>query len=369
MKKQLSDTEDNIKLYEELNTKKMYMTNKKSKINESLNKIDNNLSINCLQDCDNEKSRWMNNLNQLITIKTQLYDKTKIYNKNVEQEKIITNKQTKQMEELNKLKKKCVKPSRTYEECENEFKLLSNKKTIYENEKTSLDKLYIKKTDLVKDIENIQKNINKISIDINNKDLETEKQSLKNLESIYNNYQIYTQWNKYMIIVNDLKNCWEKLNSILKKIMVLTKLKDLVQQAESLSVKSVLRKLNAFANSYLQDFFIDEPMICKLVPYKETLKKQKKPSIGLEIEYKGHSLKELDTLSGGERDRVILAYTLACADIQHANLVCLDECTSSLDVESANRVFQSLKNRSFDRLYLVIAHQIVTGLFDVIEKL
>jgi ABC-type transport system involved in cytochrome bd biosynthesis fused ATPase/permease subunit len=88
----------------------------------------------------------------------------------------------------------------------------------------------------------------------------------------------------------------------------------------------------------------------------------------LDIQYKGHSV-DVSNLSGGERDRVILAFTMTIADMGMTPVLLLDECVSSLDQENANNVFECIKTQCKDKLVILVAHQIVTGMFDQIITL
>ena len=72
----------------------------------------------------------------------------------------------------------------------------------------------------------------------------------------------------------------------------------------------------------------------------------------------------LNMLSGGELARVVLAYTLALAEMFNTPLILLDECTASLDQEMTRVVFDSIKDHFNGKLALIIAHQVVSGVFD-----
>ena len=83
----------------------------------------------------------------------------------------------------------------------------------------------------------------------------------------------------------------------------------------------------------------------------------------MDIEYKGMEC-DLQMLSGGEMSRIVLAYTLALAEMFNSPLLLLDECTSSLDQETTNHVFDAIKEHFNGKLTIIVAHQVVTGIFD-----
>ena len=75
---------------------------------------------------------------------------------------------------------------------------------------------------------------------------------------------------------------------------------------------------------------------------------------------------DINSLSGGETSRVILAFTLALGEMFNTPLLMLDECTASLDSESTSIVFDTIKENFRNKTVLVVAHQCTEGIFDKI---
>jgi len=128
--------------------------------------------------------------------------------------------------------------------------------------------------------------------------------------------------------------------------------------------------LNIHAQAYLDNFFIDNPIIVKLSSFKEAKNDNKldKAQINIEIDYKGNEC-ELNDLSGGEISRIVLAFTLALCEMFNSPILLLDECTSSLNQELATSVFDTIKENFKSTTVLVVAHQVIEGVFDQIIKL
>jgi DNA repair exonuclease SbcCD ATPase subunit len=142
------------------------------------------------------------------------------------------------------------------------------------------------------------------------------------------------------------------------------RLQRLVLEAEGLAVAHYIETINSHLEGYLQRFFPDSPLSARLVRYKQSKStKQTSPSIQLELIYNGYEV-DLQTLSGGEQDRLALAFTLVLAELEHAPFLLLDECVSSLDQETATLVLDVLQDQGRNRLCVLIAHQIVTGRFN-----
>jgi exonuclease SbcC len=168
-----------------------------------------------------------------------------------------------------------------------------------------------------------------------------------------------TKYNEWCKKVQDLT---EEEDTNRKKYAAATILKDKILEAESIAVLNVINSINIHAQDYLDIFFPVDPIVIRLLPFKET-KKNIKPQINIEIDYKGMEA-DLNMLSGGELARVVLAFTLALSEIFNSPLVLLDESTASLDQEMTSTVMEGIKKNFSNKLVLVIAHQVIAGEFD-----
>jgi len=199
-------------------------------------------------------------------------------------------------------------------------------------------------------------------------DLEIKKQKHnQNLEQIklWEHYQ--EDKIKYQKWENDIQKLVEQENQLKNKYAAALMLMENILKAESIAINNIIDTINLHARTYLDNFFNENPISVQLQTFKE-IKKTKKPSINITIEYKGMEC-DLMMLSGGELTRVILAYTLALAEIFNTPLLLLDECTASLDQELTSEVFETIRENSNGKLILIIAHQVVSGSFDKVIKL
>jgi DNA repair exonuclease SbcCD ATPase subunit len=195
---------------------------------------------------------------------------------------------------------------------------------------------------------------------------ETHTTNLKLLET-FTNYEA----NKKRYDVQKVKETTllTELEIVRKKHTASLRLKTKILEAESLALENIIDSINNNAKVYLNAFFPDDPITVNLLAFKELKsKKADKPSINIQIEYKGI---ESDTtmLSGGELCRVTLAFTLALGEIFNTKFLMLDESTASLNQELTREVFDAIKENFGGRLVLVIGHQIVTGMFDTVINL
>lgn len=128
-------------------------------------------------------------------------------------------------------------------------------------------------------------------------------------------------------------------------------------------MSNIVKDIDVHAQIYLDHFFPDDPLSARLESFRTTKKKSVKPQINITIEHEGME-KTPGQLSGGERSRVVLAYTLALAERFNTPLLLLDECTASLNQELVTVVFDAVRENFGGKLVLVVGHQCISGMFD-----
>jgi ABC-type cobalamin/Fe3+-siderophores transport system ATPase subunit len=114
---------------------------------------------------------------------------------------------------------------------------------------------------------------------------------------------------------------------------------------------------------YLDLFFVDDPITLYIDTFKTG--KQAKPQIDIKVFYKANET-DMTCLSGGEQDRVNLAFTLAFSDMYKGSVLLLDECISSLDTENYVNVMEVLNEKVKHKTIILVSHQANEGLFDTI---
>ena len=175
------------------------------------------------------------------------------------------------------------------------------------------------------------------------------------------------QYDTWRTLLTQKETLVYKEDDIRKRYAAACTFREKILEAESIAVTNMINTINTHAQFYLDHFFPEEPISIQLVAFKET-KDVSKPQINLAIDYKGIE-HDLTMLSGGELSRVILAFTLALAEIHDTPFVMLDESTSSLDQDLTGTVVDGLKENFGNKLVLIIAHQVVQGVFDKVVSL
>ena len=159
---------------------------------------------------------------------------------------------------------------------------------------------------------------------------------------------------RYWSAVEALLKTEEDLNKSYPRAV---KLQEIIKTAEKMAVREVIEEINLHAQMYLDSFVEDMKVMLVFDGVKLTV----------DVLQDGHE-SDLQNLSGGELARVILAFTIALAEINNVGLLLLDECVASLDQESTGQVIDTIK-ANFRGTVICIAHQTTTGVFDHVLEL
>lgn len=222
---------------------------------------------------------------------------------------------------------------------------------------TTLKRLRCDRETIVKQLPVLEQSVNEGDIEAYRTELELLK-NYKNYHASISMYQRYDQ--KRLSLEMDISEYEHLLSTSMR-------FREKIVEAETIALTNLVYTINTNIQLYLDDFFEKDPLHASISCFK-LVKNNKKPQINIVIQHKGNQV-ELQSLSGGERDRVILAFALTLSDLSNSPLLLLDECVSSLDQENADTVFSSIKTQCNNKLVIVVAHQIVTGMFDEIIRL
>ena len=192
--------------------------------------------------------------------------------------------------------------------------------------------------------------------------IKKEKHHKETDEKIKKYLQYKKQEEEYQKWVDKLNKCKDEEESAKKELSYCDIFLTKIREAESLAISQSIETINYYMNYYLEKFFPSDPITLEITPYKET-KKDIKPSINIIVGYKGVDT-DINSLSGGEYDRVNLSIVLALNSIFGSSLLMLDESISSLDSELTNEILEVLKETMKGKLVVVVAHQISVGVFD-----
>ena len=215
--------------------------------------------------------------------------------------------------------------------------------------------------------------------EINNKNytelISTERDKLETYSCKIDSYKLYidklNNWeriekenDRYFELKNSIDLCSENKQKLSDRLRCLVKLREHVKNAEQKCISDFISSLNEHASIYIEQFFPDEDIKVELKTIQESKTTGKeKISLNFDLTYRQiHG--DLSYLSGGERDRINLAFTLAFSEIINNRVLLLDECISSLDAETTSIVLENLKEKYKGKLVILVSHQANLGFFD-----
>jgi chromosome segregation ATPase len=246
---------------------------------------------------------------------------------------------------------------------------------IYKREKETIQKQI---EEVYKDIDLINEELSTlVGIDDNSvqndiidlKEKITKKQSIeetlqKRKEKIERYIVELEKYNEYQILVRQLQSVKDDEKIFERALIKAETMFKLINDAETLSLQNTVDNINIELQEYIISFF-GENVSAELITYKEGKDGEKKSSIDVSIIKDGESI-SLDSLSGGEFDRIALALFLAFNKVSNSRLIILDECLSSLHSELVEEIVEMIKTKLNHKLVLFTLHQANTGMFSEI---
>jgi len=335
----------------EIKTDEIYLKNNESneeQIKEIEKRIKNNIFTDSIKSLETKLSKLKTEFEKL-TKNLDIID-TKNYSDKSIQDKIDI--QNNLQNEINntetQIKNYQILKNNTLKELEKEKYLFQNKYNLKE----------------IPTLIEIEEKLNKFIVEIEEIE-EKYTKTIQNIEQIekYNNY-IMSKDN-YDSLLNKLKDEEVKEKEYKNLLSGASMLKDKISEAQSIAIINFIQSLNMHVNLHLETFFKDDPMNIEIESFKEAKnnKGPSKPQINLKIDYKAMEC-EPASLSGGERDRLDLAFTLALSEIFGSRILLLDECISSLDYETSSYVLEGIKDNYKGKNIIVVSHQANEGFFD-----
>ncbi len=213
--------------------------------------------------------------------------------------------------------------------------------------------------------ENIKDDLNPKTIEEEiNKRVETEEK-LKLREIKFIKYkEDLSVYKKQLEVINNLEILKDEENILIRALSTAETLLKKINDAEAISLENTLEIINTDLEEFVTHFF-GEHFSAKLQSFKEYKDGDKKPSIEILIVQDGETV-PLDSLSGGEYDRLALALFLCFNKISKSNIILLDECLASLHSELVEDIVELIKTKLGDKLVLFTLHQANTGIFDTV---
>lgn len=155
----------------------------------------------------------------------------------------------------------------------------------------------------------------------------------------------------------------EEVVEINTKLVDLQSLRQCAVETECHVLQQVVDSINASIRDVCESMF-DKDIAITLSLFK-TMKSNKnvKPVVNFSIAYKGGTSISINDISGGEKDRVSLALTLALSRLSSCPLLMLDESFASFDTSLKDAAIRIIRENT-NNTVLIAMHEGVEGIYD-----
>lgn len=279
-----------------------------------------------------------------------------------------------------------VEYDRKYHIIEGEYKDIMSLKGTYterlvslKNERVKLDTFSKRRVELISRLKELSnEKIDDDSIVEDRNKLRDDVQSLQKKDEKYANYiSLYERKKAYLTqkklydglycTYTDTKKLVdihkEELEKLQKRARNILELQKMIIMAESKSLNSIIYTINTLAAEYL-DMMFDEKILVELASTTETTKGKLKYELSVLVEYRGNKYNSIKQLSGGEADRVSLAFILAVNEMMDSKVLMLDESFSTLDTDQSLEIIDSVKVLTGDKMCIIVQHGGCEGRFE-----
>lgn len=210
----------------------------------------------------------------------------------------------------------------------------------------TLSKLNTKLISLEKDISNLESELEKLNIENNTlilmtKDINSHTIQLQTLQDTYEYQETYKKYTNYKSVWNDYTEFFVIFSKTQTDIIMYT-----------------LNTINILLKKYLEGFFDFRLEFVFFINHDKNI-------IDIQMQYKDHAQCDINMLSGGEFDRVVLAVVLSLAEFFKLPILLLDEIMNSLDIYTSEMVLNTIYRCYPENQFIFyVGHNIISGFFD-----
>lgn len=174
--------------------------------------------------------------------------------------------------------------------------------------------------------------------------------------------------------ISELKRTTETLEGTIRTLLggieSAARLQEEIERVETDVLSESISRIGRMANEFLENCF-DHPILLNLATERETKTgKQKKHSFNISVKTgkrEGNLVdRGLEGFSGGETDRISLAFSTAITSFSSFPILMLDECIGSLDSDLKDKTIRALRQQAkkTNKGIILVCHDAVEGLFD-----
>ena len=158
----------------------------------------------------------------------------------------------------------------------------------------------------------------------------------------------------------------EELHVISNKWSACVRIKEISDAAAIGATEGIIHAINGYAEEHINKLFPHGGTAVRIMSGTKTKQGEDRSKLALSVTHKGQAVgKSISPLSGGEKDRVKVAFQLALAEIYNAKFLMLDEPFAGIDVDyTLDLCLDLLKGFASDRLVFIAQHGAPEGQFD-----
>lgn len=148
----------------------------------------------------------------------------------------------------------------------------------------------------------------------------------------------------------------------------LLRLREMMIEKEYQTLQIIVDQINLTVNEVIANLF-DDPINIKIKLFKHIKSGNRtKPNVNFEINYRYGQTESINSLSGGEGDRVSLAMTLAFNNMTGSKFLMFDESLSSLNADLREMCLSQIREICPESIVICINHEDVEGYYDYIHE-
>jgi DNA repair exonuclease SbcCD ATPase subunit len=182
-----------------------------------------------------------------------------------------------------------------------------------------------------------------------------------NLENAKQYEEAKIKYDNYIILKNKHLSIQEELFGVEKKKEASLNIENILNNCTNETLEGLLVQLNNTLNEIMDEFF--ENAFLEIKMFKK-VNKVYKPKFSFSIQINNINYDNMNLLSGGEKDRVSIALTLALSKHFNFPFIMFDECMSSLDSELREKCLEIIKKYASEKIILNICHETIEGYYD-----
>ncbi|SOB74107.1 DNA double-strand break repair ATPase [Cedratvirus lausannensis] len=250
-----------------------------------------------------------------------------------------------------------VKEERPVSEVEEELDSLLERIKTLEEEKNAIEKTNRERQTLEDRESKLSLDLSSIILDNSESDLEELKLNIEKLEKEISlakvSNQIYSDYTEYKKLETEHEACYADL-------LALQKLKTVSLQAEMHHLETVVRTCN-YVLEKVCNLIFEEPIKASLCLTKQLKNGSNVHKVNFTLNYRGME-GEVEQLSGGEKQRLSIALTLALSQFSSGPLL-FDECLAYLDADLQELCLEAIREFASDKQVVYIGHNMTEGYF------